>query len=513
MLRKNNFLIITAILVFIFGTGIVLAQEATTTDAQQAISLDENIQPQDLGVKNPLILPDNPLYFLKEWGRGIQSLLTFDSVKKAALKEKVSNEKLIELQKMVEENKNSKKIENAINNYQNSVEDLKNVADKIKDKAEQNPEVGKFLDKFIQQQTLQQKIIQKLETQVSTSTMAKIEEVKEKHLENFGEVMTKLEDNKAKIQGRIEKNLQELKGSEFKDFNNLEILKGLEGKAPEEVKGAIQKVQENILKGLEENIKKISPAGQEKLQEYLQNSSGETGNKIEVLENLRSELKGSPQIKEALLKVRDKILENIGEKNCPTFTPPDSNFCKDGRIMIEKDSTGCPLTAKCLIPGEFSAPEGNSACVTLWNPVCGKNKKTYSNSCFAEAAGVEIDYKGACQNKESSDNSSTSTPPKPTITAPEAPAKTSVTPSLVKITIKNSVFDPSEVKIRTRGTILFKNEDTVSYTIRTIEGEIIIPRIESGKTWSYGMPSSPQIIEFTCDSYPNMKGKITVFDY
>ena len=38
-----------------------------------------------------------------------------------------------------------------------------------------------------------------------------------------------------------------------------------------------------------------------------------------------------------------------------------------------------------------------TACTKHYAPVCGCNKKTYGNECMAEAAGVSIDYRGACR--------------------------------------------------------------------------------------------------------------------
>ena len=37
-----------------------------------------------------------------------------------------------------------------------------------------------------------------------------------------------------------------------------------------------------------------------------------------------------------------------------------------------------------------------TACITIHDPVCGVDGKTYSNSCFATNAGVEIQHQGEC---------------------------------------------------------------------------------------------------------------------
>ncbi len=428
----------------------ILSETDITAAAVMDVTLDEDTSAQDLGIKEPRILSDSPFYFFKEIGREIQSFITFNPIKKAELKQRFADEKLIEMKKIIKKTKNPELIKKAAENYKKELEKVEEVTEKIKEKVSENPKIGAFLDKFTKHQLLHQNLLQKLETQVPVQAFEKIKEARQKQIEKFGQVMNRLED---KIQERLEKNMEEMKGSKYKDFKNLEILKELEEKIPEQAKEAIRKTRENSLKRLKGDLEKMSPKDQKKFGEYIDRISGEKEKHLEILENLKSELKEKPEIIEKILQSREKILKKIKERekkiSCPQISTWAPDFCKDGRIIPRKDEKGCIVSFRCILPGEieipkiqvlkephcdwcgdacvkinprhdFSCPtveppadlictEKNGKCITkekpevcimLWDPVCGKNGKTYSNTCFAEVAGVEIDYKGVCKSKE-----------------------------------------------------------------------------------------------------------------
>ncbi|MBZ1345158.1 MAG: Kazal-type serine protease inhibitor family protein [Candidatus Nealsonbacteria bacterium] len=190
----------------------------------------------------------------------------------------------------------------------------------------------------------------------------------------------------------------------------------------------------------------MSPENQEKFQEYVGKISGQKEKHLEIMGNLRAEIRTRKlrevdnekvemirDLEEKIGKGKTKIIERVseivgGKIDCPFWAPPIPGFCKEGRMIIEKDpETGCPLPPRCIIPGEIEIPKPPiqpvpperpepGFCITIWDPVCGKDGKTYSNECFARLAGVEVDYKGVCRPIEKPI-------PEPPIRIPEPPIR------------------------------------------------------------------------------------------
>lgn len=227
-------------LVVFWGIGLVVfaQEEIVLPEITEAVNLDEDTQPEDLEVSKPRILPGHFLYFLKNWTRGIRMFFAFKAERKAELRLKFANEKIIEAKKLIELKRNSKIIKKALESFQKELSEIEKA--KIEN-------LKKFSDKLIHQQLLHQRILERLEKKVPPEVFERIKENREKHLERFVRIMTRVEE---KFPEKLEEILEKQKGSKFKEFKNLERLTEIEEKVPEEMKEKIREKKEKILEKL-----------------------------------------------------------------------------------------------------------------------------------------------------------------------------------------------------------------------------------------------------------------------
>jgi len=234
--------ILSFIIIFLALTIFSYTKAQNTIDSISNPEIsNEEIIAENLEVKEPSLLPDNPFYFLKEWIRNIRMTFTSDETKKADLENKFSNERLVELKKMIENKSNPDVIKKATEKYQEAINKIKERVDKIKENTEEK-KVNSFLEKFTNHQILHQRILEKLEGKVPEEVLEKIKETRERHIEKFSEVMQKLEKNKDKIVERIENIIE-------KNQTNNRIIERINQKMPDDVRtkinARIQKREKN----------------------------------------------------------------------------------------------------------------------------------------------------------------------------------------------------------------------------------------------------------------------------
>jgi len=345
MLNSTKFsisIIVITVAFLVVGSGYVCAQEDTSLplteapidDITQMVDLDENIKAEDLEISEPKILPDSPFYLFKEIGRGIRSVFTFNPVKKAELKQRFADERLMEIKKLAEMKPEETEILNrAFDGYKAEMGRLKKITEKIKAKAD-TPDVEAFMDKFIDHNLKHQKLFGKFEKELPPKSFEMIEKIKEENIAKFSDIGLGLASPKV-FQEKIVEVLEKAPGSSFKHFKNLEVLQELEESVSEPAKEAIRIAQDNALNCLRSNFEIMPAEEREKFDDYVEHIGGNEVRHMEIIH--RFEAEEIPKImREEMEKAKEIAFERI-EKRMKDFEREKMKHQKEMFIKHLKD--------------------------------------------------------------------------------------------------------------------------------------------------------------------------------
>lgn len=327
---RQSIIFVSIVVVLMFGADIISAQtqdqgsenvsDSTVSieageipnEIQVIIDEDENITADDLEIKEPALLPGNPFYFVKNIGRGLKSAITFNQVKKAELKLRFANERLIELKKIAESSDNPKLLEKVMDKYEKELGKIEKITEKIKEEDDEKTE--KFIDKFIDNQIKHQKLLGKIEQKAPQEILDKIQENRQIALKTLSNVPLML-ISAERFQEKIENTIEKQPGSDFKNFKNLEILKELENKVPDTAKDAIKHARENTINRLREKMEENEQTA-ERIYTYIKikNIEGDIKKHLEIINELDAQ-HVSPELKNTLEKAREITIERMEEKS------------------------------------------------------------------------------------------------------------------------------------------------------------------------------------------------------
>ncbi len=285
-------------------------------EESQQVKLDLNVKAKDLGVSEPSILPDNPLYGILDILREIPVLLATSPVDKAEKALQVDNERTLEVAALIEKNQSQETIDKALGVLAKIDKDFDQLKAHVGDLKKEDPsKVDKLVDKIINNGVARQTVLSSIEDKVYGDSYVKVEAIRQGVLKNGVDVLLDLTNQNAKeLTNKLEKTVRENSGSSLKDIKAADLLTEIARTQPEEVKKVLGVSEENLAQNLETKLLKMPKKERtQAVLEYAKSAPGNPVRQFETYDTLKNNFKNPETIllAEAL---KDKAVQNLKDR-------------------------------------------------------------------------------------------------------------------------------------------------------------------------------------------------------
>ncbi len=277
------------------------------------VELDLTVSAKDLGVSDPLILPDNQLYALKEILRDITLVITLDPIARAEKLIEQDNVKTIEAAKLLEQSQSTETIDLALDTLKDVQEDFNKLAEHAEQLKQLEPaKVDQLVDQIIENGIARQTVLASIEDKVYGDTYVEVEQIRSDILKDGVDTLLELTNNNVEsLTDKLEKAVEEISGSDLSEIKAIELLTEIKKDQPEELQPILENSIDQLTQKLEDELLQLPQEERvEKVLDYIEASPGNPVIQFEAADELKDHF-DDPTLVELAEGIKDKAVENL----------------------------------------------------------------------------------------------------------------------------------------------------------------------------------------------------------
>ncbi len=273
----------------------------------------EEVTSSDFGIEQTGILPSNPFYFFKTWGRNIRQTFSFSDLARAELQLNILNEQAAEIRKLDE--LNVLKLEaflRAVDNFEKGISALGLRMAVLKGVPGADKFVENFLDKALKYYDLLDVLVYKFENNQNAD---KLRESVADSLDKLVEVVLVVPNNIVSTKKFMEgfELASSRQRSELREFRAVEFVDRMELQASADLLSAMLRLKDSLLLKFSGRLQAVK-IGDSNIMNLLEGSTGDILLRLKVIDEAREKIVDS-DIKNQINIVRNRVFDKVRMKN------------------------------------------------------------------------------------------------------------------------------------------------------------------------------------------------------